>query len=259
MTQRHAMFFLAVLVAASFAPGTASAYSNHNGTSSADSMLIGTATVGGVQKVVDCRTTGGTSTLVVIDATHNALQSNLNVYGLAGNDLLYVVSGTEAGSVTGCGYTISKLAYNGFAVQLDGGNGNDTIAPGDGNDTIYGDSNGACGTGDGGAGNDNLYLFLGTDTADGCDGDDTLLAGLGYLSSHMSLWGDYGADCLGTFGWVSPGSGSITVDAWDCEGGAGGGSPGDAGDEYQTDTYCSAHTGTCSNNCGSTIATCPTR
>jgi Ca2+-binding RTX toxin-like protein len=256
-------FAMTLAIAMAILPNAASAYVNHNGSSSADTMIIGVATVGGVVKVVDCKTTGGVSTLVIIDATHDRLQSALNIYGQGGNDTIFVVSGTESGTVTGCGYTISKVPYNGFGVMLDGGNGNDTLVAGEGNDLVYGDSNGNCGFGDSGAGNDNLYLRLGTDDADGCDGDDTILAGLAAFNTHASLSGDTGVDCLGTYGWSSPGSVTITTPVWDCEGGNGGASGAGTSDQYTygvvADPYCFANIGICSNHCGTQVSSCPVR
>ncbi len=105
------------------------------------------------------------------DTLHGFYDTDDNIDGLGGNDVLYGYAGNDT---------------------LIGGDGNDTLDGDAGDDTLYGDAGADTLYGD--IGNDTLDGGDGNDTLDGYTGDDTLYGGAGDDNLHG---GDgYGNDIL---------------------------------------------------------------
>ncbi len=110
----------------------------------------------------------------------------------------------------GDGNDVINLTHNanlGFAAYsadalIFGGDGNDVVWSGAGNDTIFG-GNGTDWL-DGGAGNDTIYGGAGTDSLDGGSGNDTLFGGDGVLALDAGTGADVVQLTLTDTAYVSP-------------------------------------------------------
>lgn len=139
----------------------------YGGSTGNDAVTISTTAAGGIN--ISAGTVGGpvTSTIGPV----SGVTGQIIVFGQAGNDQL-------------------NAAASSRAVELRGGQGNDTLIGGTGSDTVYGDE------GDdvlsGGTSADSLYGGVGNDNLSGNDGDDLLVGEDG----HDTLVGSNGSDIL---------------------------------------------------------------
>jgi Ca2+-binding RTX toxin-like protein len=125
----------------------------------------------------------GTCFGVVLGDT-TGLTADFLLLGLGGNDKMLVA----ASQFQHCGIPVQPLNYNGFRLDMDGEDGNDTLTSFDGATFLYG-----------GAGNDLLFTYLADATVRGGAGNDTVYSGANGGGSWLFGDGDHftsGDDCM---------------------------------------------------------------
>jgi hypothetical protein len=150
----------------------------------------------------------GELTYSAADITKSTAVLNNVITGGSGNDTLTGAT-TEANTISGGAgddtIAITDSSSN-VAVNLSGGEGNDTITGGRGNDTV-----------DGGAGDDTINLTAGTETVTGSTGDDTFVVQsidvTAVAQVHTITVRDGGASSTGNNVWAAGDTITVTIDS----------------------------------------------